>query len=142
MIEVVFGDISLDPEGIFVFGSNLAGIHAGGAARDALEFYGATTGVGQGISGRSYALPTKRSPFISLSLEEIKTQVDIFVQFASSNPKMKFYLTSVGTNIAGFTVHEVASIFTEIPMNIVFTNEPNGTNNLLGQAIMGIQNPD
>jgi hypothetical protein len=44
---------------IFVFGSNLSGIHGGGAARYAFDNLDAEWGVGEGITGRSYAIPTK-----------------------------------------------------------------------------------
>ena len=43
---------------IFVFGSNLAGMHGGGAARVAMERFGAIWGQGVGLQGQSYAIPT------------------------------------------------------------------------------------
>lgn len=44
---------------IFVFGSNLSGIHGAGAAHFAMQKMGAIYGQGQGLQGQSYALPTK-----------------------------------------------------------------------------------
>lgn len=43
---------------IFVFGSNLAGSHGGGAARLAYNRFGAIWGQGVGLQGQSYAIPT------------------------------------------------------------------------------------
>ena len=43
---------------IFVFGSNLAGAHGGGAARFAYERFGAVWGEGMGLHGQTYAIPT------------------------------------------------------------------------------------
>ena len=43
---------------VFVFGSNLAGHHHGGAARMAHECFGAEWGVGVGPTGQCYAIPT------------------------------------------------------------------------------------
>ena len=40
---------------IFVFGSNMNGNHAGGAARLAVEKFGAIMGKAKGIQGQSYA---------------------------------------------------------------------------------------
>jgi ribA/ribD-fused uncharacterized protein len=135
--NVVFGRIDDDPEGIFVFGSNLAGIHGAGAAKDAADVYGAVRGIGEGLQGRSYALPTKRTPSESLTIEEIKESVNRFLQFAKNNPEKKFYVTSFGTKRAGFTPEEIAQLFDEIPENVIFTNEPNGSKNILGQTIEG-----
>lgn len=48
----------LEPDDIFVFGSNLDGMHMGGAAWVAYEKFGAKWGQGVGIQGQSYAIPT------------------------------------------------------------------------------------
>ena len=49
---------SLKENEIFVFGSNLAGMHGCGAARIARLHFGATMGKGVGLQGQSYAIPT------------------------------------------------------------------------------------
>ena len=49
---------SLNPNEIFVFGSNLQGRHLGGAARIAQLYFGAVWGQGVGLQGQSYAIPT------------------------------------------------------------------------------------
>lgn len=48
---------TLAPNEIFVFGSNIQGYHGGGAARMALNKFGAAWGKGDGLQGQSYAIP-------------------------------------------------------------------------------------
>ena len=91
---------------IFVFGSNLAGAHGGGAARLAYECFGAIWGQGVGLQGQSYAIPTMQG-----GVETIKPYVDEFIDFASRHPEMKFFVTKIGCGIAGFAVWEIAPLF-------------------------------
>ena len=91
---------------IFVFGSNLAGAHAGGAARVAHVRFGAVWGQGVGLQGQSYAIPTMQG-----GVETIKPYVDEFVSFAAEHTEYKFLVTRIGCGIAGFTPDEVAPLF-------------------------------
>lgn len=91
---------------IFVFGSNLQGMHMGGAARIAYEKFGAIWGQGVGLQGRCYAIPTMQGP-----ISTIKPYVDEFIQFAQSHPTNKFLVTRVGCGIAGFTDAQIAPLF-------------------------------
>ena len=91
---------------IFVFGSNLGGFHGGGAARVALEAFGAVWGQGVGLQGRSYAIPTMHG-----GPEAIKPYVDEFIAFATQHPEMKFLVTPIGCGIAGFTPSDIAPLF-------------------------------
>ena len=91
---------------IFVFGSNESGHHDGGAAKLALEKFGAVYGQGRGLQGRSYAIPT-----MSGSLENIAREVDEFLQFADCHPEMKFLVTRIGCGIAGWSAEEIAPLF-------------------------------
>lgn len=50
----------LAPNEIFVFGSNREGLHCSGAARLAYQNFGAVWGVGIGLQGQTYAIPTMR----------------------------------------------------------------------------------
>ena len=93
----------LGPDEIFVFGSNLAGMHCGGAARIAVEKFGAKMGQGVGIQGRSYAIPTMQG-----GVETIKPYVDDFIELASEWDQNTFYVTRIGCGIAGFTDEEIA----------------------------------
>ena len=49
---------SIGPNDIFVFGSNLQWRHASGAARIAINRFGAILGKGVGLQGNSYTIPT------------------------------------------------------------------------------------
>lgn len=91
---------------IFVFGSNLAGMHAGGAARIACRCFGAVWGQGVGLQGRSYAIPTMQG-----GVETIRPYVDEFIDFARRHPHLKFLVTEIGCGIAGFTPDEIAPLF-------------------------------
>lgn len=96
----------LRPNEIFVFGSNLAGQHAGGAAYLAYKRFGAIWGQGVGLQGQSYAIPTMQG-----GVETIKPYVDEFIEFAEQHPSKTFLVTEIGCGIAGFTVAEIASLF-------------------------------
>lgn len=108
---------------IFVFGSNLMGIHGSGSARYAKNHYGAVWGVGEGLCGDSYALPTKVTPYQKMPLDEIKAHVEIFLEVARNNPTLKFRLTKVGTNRAGYEVIDIAPMFAKAPENVVLIDD-------------------
>ena len=91
---------------IFVFGSNLEGMHGGGAARIAYNKFGAVWGQGVGLQGQSYGIPTMHG-----GIEEIKPYVDEFINFAKSHPELKFLVTRIGCGIAGFKDEEIAPLF-------------------------------
>ena len=91
---------------IFVFGSNLQGIHAGGAARMARTNFGAVMGNGVGLQGQSYAIPTMQG-----GVETIKPYVDEFLAFASQHPELYFLVTPIGCGIAGFEPDDIAPLF-------------------------------
>lgn len=93
---------------VFVFGSNLQGHHAGGAARDAMERFGAFWGQGEGPQGNSYAIPTMFE-----TVAEIRPYVDRFIDFARNNPKRLFIVTAVGCGIAGHPLSSMAGLFRE-----------------------------
>lgn len=99
---------SLDRDEVFVFGSNLAGIHAGGAARVALERFGAVMGQGVGMQGQSYAIPTMQG-----GVETIRPYVDEFIELAREWDQTTFYVTRIGCGIAGFTDAQIAPLFAE-----------------------------
>lgn len=98
----------LQPGEIFVFGSNLLGMHAGGAARAAYHKFGAVMGQGVGLQGQSYAIPTMQG-----GVETIKPYVDEFIDFARQHTELTFLVTRIGCGIAGFRDEEIAPLFTE-----------------------------
>lgn len=91
---------------IFVFGSNIAGAHGGGAARAAYRYFGAIMGCGVGMQGHSYAIPTMQG-----SVETIAPYVDEFIEFAKAHPELTFLVTRIGCGIAGFRDCEIAPLF-------------------------------
>ena len=96
----------LKADEVFVFGSNLAGMHGGGAAYVAFKKFGAVMGCGVGLRGQSYAIPTMQG-----GVETIKPYVDDFITFALAHPELFFYVTRIGCGIAGFRDKEIAPLF-------------------------------
>lgn len=90
---------------IFVFGSNFQGRHMGGAARVAQEKYGAVWGIGEGLQGQSYAIPTMEG------LENLAPAVQRFTSFAKQHQELKFFVTAIGCGIAGYQAEEIAPMF-------------------------------
>ncbi len=97
---------NLEDNEIFVFGSNLDGLHGGGAARVAYQKFGAQWGKGVGMQGKSYGIPTMHG-----GVDEIKPYVDEFIEFALSNKEYTFLVTRIGCGIAGFSANEIAPLF-------------------------------
>lgn len=91
---------------IFVFGSNLRGLHGGGAARVAYERFGAIWGQGVGMQGQSYGIPTMHG-----GVDAIKPYVDEFIEFAQNHTEYTFLVTKIGCGIAGFKEEEIAPLF-------------------------------
>ncbi len=108
------------PRGFYaVFGSNRQGIHGKGMAQTAMNCWGAKWKRGRGIQGQSYALPTKETPYQSLSEYEVKQEVEAFLSFARRNKDKHFLVGAVGTKNAGFSVKFMKSLFKDA------RNEPN-----------------
>lgn len=105
---------------IFVFGSNLQGIHGAGAAYTAYKDYGARMFHAEGIMGRSYALPTVNTVYQpKMDLQDVKKHVDIFKKCADLNSHLVFLVTQIGCGLAGHKVSEVAPMFAECASNCI-----------------------
>lgn len=103
----------LNPNEIFVFGSNLSGRHGKGAAKQALT-WGAIWGQGAGLQGRTYGIPSKNASITrTLSVKEIKPFVDDFIKFAKDNQNLIFLVTEIGCGLANLTPKEIAPLFKE-----------------------------
>lgn len=102
----------LKPNQIFVFGSNIHGNHAGGAARQAEKSFGAVYGIGVGLQGQSYAIPTMGNYNI------MEFYCHQFIDFAKHYPEYEFLLTPIGTGIAGYSYEAIEEIFKDLPPNI------------------------
>lgn len=124
-----------DETQVFVFGSNLQGVHGAGAARTARDSWGAQTGVGRGLTGRSYALPTKRTPTREgrqLSMQELEQEFAELRRVVEANPDKTFMLSPVGTGLGGYSLDEIAALVAKFdwPQNfkIVDVNEQGAIN--------------
>lgn len=100
-----------DGGGIFVFGSNLKGLHGAGAAKTAHRLYGALYGFGKGFKGQSYAIPTKDHCLQTLPLPHIKRHVESFVSTTSIDDNTWYLVTAVGCGLAGYEPHQIAPLF-------------------------------
>ena len=96
----------LEPGEIFVFGSNLEGVHGGGAALLAYRKWGAIWGQGAGLQGQTYGIPTMHG-----GPEDIRPYVDEFIHFAIAHPELTFLVTEIGCGIAGFEPKDIAPLF-------------------------------
>ena len=84
-------------------------MHGGGAARVAFDKFGAEWGVGVGLTGQSYAIPTMHG-----GVEAIKPYVDEFIDFATNHRELTFLVTRIGCGIAGFKDEEIAPLFAAV----------------------------
>lgn len=110
---------------VFVFGSNAHGHHAGGAARQALEEFGARWGQAKGLQGQSYGIVTLDEAMRKVPLSYIRLQLVQLAEFAANNPEKEFLLTAIGCGIAGFDVREIRAEVLDIwwPDNVVLPEE-------------------
>ena len=109
------------PEGhYFVFGSNEAGRHGKGGALCAKQYFGAVYGQGNGEQGSSYAIPTKDESLRSLSIDEIRGNVRLFIQHAKNHPHKIFAVSRVGCGLAGYKDEDIAPMFKGHPSNVYF----------------------
>lgn len=116
-------DGSLPTHGeVFVFGSNLAGIHGKGAALAALRF-GARWGVGTGRMWQSYAIPTKDSNLRPLRFEVIRRHIHAFLDYAMAHPDEEFFVTRVGCGLSRYDDRVIAPLFGVAPPNCSFAEQ-------------------
>ena len=104
---------------VFVFGANILGKHGAGAAKFAHLYCGAQYGCGFGLQGNSFAIPTKDELLRTLSLDVIAQHVRQFLYFVQQNPHLTFYLSPIGTGLAGYQHHHIAPLFSDAPRNLV-----------------------
>lgn len=109
---------------IFVFGSNLAGVHGAGAAKYAYKKHGAQWGVGEGLTGNSYAIPTKGKKIETLPWSQVRDAIVRFLDFAKRHPHLDFALTPVGTGLARHSKEDVWDLLTTegLPANVYLTS--------------------
>ena len=111
----------MGPNDIFVFGSNTLGIHGKGAAKTAKRWFGARHGVGEGLIGNSYALPTLYAEQVGQLILTKRTDDDlyesmcIFYNCADDHPGLLFWLTRVGCGLASYEEAYMIELFSSIP---------------------------
>ena len=103
--------LRLKADEIFIYGSNLAGRHGAGAARLAMEKFGAIYGIGEGLQGNSYALPTKDKFISTLPLSEIEKHIDTLYDCILKHPHKHFLITKIGCGLANLNIFQVAPMF-------------------------------
>jgi hypothetical protein len=110
---------------IFLFGSNEKGFHGAGAAKLAFKKFGARYGVGRGLQGQSYALPTKDFEIQTLPLYDIESNIKEFLDFARNRQDLEFYVTLLGCGLAGYKPSQIGPLFGkfEIPPNVILPLE-------------------
>jgi hypothetical protein len=109
---------------IFVFGSNIAGIHGAGAAKVAKEKFKAKVGHGFGwVSKSAFAIPTKDDKIKSLTIALISKHVEWFKEIVAKHPDEIFWVTRVGCGLAGYTDDDIAPLFVGSPSNCNFAIE-------------------
>jgi hypothetical protein len=113
LIRVSSGNITaLNENEIFVFGSNIQGNHIGGAAKIALENFGAIQTVNFGLMNRCFAIPTiDLSDKNKASLKDIEVFVEKFIEFSKQTTGLDYLVTEIGCGIAGFTPEQIAPLF-------------------------------
>lgn len=102
---------------VFVFGSNLAGRHGAGSAKEALKNHGAIYGQGLGRHGNSYAIPTKGWKMEILPLEHIRNYVNGFLAHASYWYDEDFDIVAIGCGLSGYKPEQIAPMFKDAPAN-------------------------
>lgn len=108
---------------IFVFGSNLDGIHGAGAAKYAFHFHGAIRGIGSGRVGSSFAIPTKDRSITTLPLESIIPYIKDFCEYTVEHPELQFWVTRVGCGLAGYKDQQIAPRFVGCGNNCNFPEQ-------------------
>lgn len=111
---------------IFVFGSNTQGKHDGGAAKAAMKLYDAVYGQARGLQGQSYAIVTlDYTGNETVDLNTINKEIDDLIEFALDNEHLTFWVTKIGTGISGYTISDIAKLFSNriIPSNVVLPKE-------------------
>lgn len=107
----------------FVFGSNLAGVHGAGAAREAHEKWGAIMGKGIGPQGDSYAIPTKDRNIRTMTVAQIAPHVRDFLWFARAHPRDSFLVTAIGCGLAGHDPADIAPLFAGATENVFLSEK-------------------
>lgn len=114
--------MQLEPNEIFIFGSNTAGKHGAGAALQARLSWGAKWGIGEGITGQCYAFPTldgSNSQLTQLPIEALVASRDRLYSTCAQHTDKIFLLTKVGCGLAGYPEETMRGLFVDPPANLI-----------------------
>lgn len=110
-------------DSVFVFSSNLAGIHNKGSAKTAMLKFGAKFGRGIGVSGTSYGIPTKDYDIVTLPLDVIETYITRFIKFTKELKTVEFFVTPIGTDLSAYSDAQIAPLFKTAGTNCIFPEQ-------------------
>ncbi len=116
----------LQPNEVFVFGSNTRGAHGKGAAKQAYRDFGAKWGIGEGLTGQSYAFPTLDGRLRQLPVQDLVASVKRLYACCAAHPNKRFMLTKVGCGLAGYPEATMRGLFREPPHNLVLPEDWKG----------------
>lgn len=109
---------------VYVYSSNLAGIHDQGTAASAAQRFGAQWAKGVGRVGQSYGIPIANKGLARLPLLIVRDEIDTFLDYARRRPNEHFFVTRIGCGPeVGFVEHaafrdeQIAPFFTLVPSN-------------------------
>ena len=128
------GNITPEEDTIFVFGSNPRGIHGAGSARVAVLHFGAIYGVGEGLQGQAYALPTTNLGINGreglMPPDEIIGHIKKMYKCAEENPdkifKVAYRNQPNEVTLCGYSGGDLQKMFKAagpIPENVWFSEE-------------------
>lgn len=101
---------SLGKNEVLVYDSNLAASYNTSIGRLALKF-GAVYKKYYGMSGDTFAIPTKDRKLRALPLDDIDIYVEGFLIAAKQNRDRIFMVTEIGCGAAGYKPWEIAPMF-------------------------------
>lgn len=108
----------LHPLQRIVVGSNLAGRHGAGLAKQAVKKWGARYYKAEGLQGQCYMIPVKdgrlkEDPKVkrTLTIDEIKPFVDTFFEVADSDLNYDYLVPLIGCGLAGYKPADMAPLF-------------------------------
>ena len=114
---------SLTDNQFFVFGSNMKGIHLGGAAKYATDNFGAEMGICEGLTGKCYAFPTLEPEMTQRGMSALMRSRDRFFSAARALPDGEFLMSAVGCGIAGYEIETMKKLFKDPPDNVRLPDE-------------------
>ncbi|MGA9918755.1 MAG: SLOG family protein [Paraburkholderia sp.] len=83
------------------------------------RFFGAERGIGEGLTGNAYALPTKDAELRTLPALTVLEGIERFLAFAREHTELTFEVTRIGCGLAGFQDGQIAPAFINAPSNCI-----------------------